>query len=317
MTIDLPPAWLSLGPALIGLTFVWAGAIKAIAPHSFRRHLGSLGWIPFKYQEPSVTTAASAEVAWGVALISAAAPGYILPATVALLAILTAISWWGVKSGKAKDCGCYGGFIQPSIAESLAINATFALLAGAAWVGGSRDSTVQLWQLTAIATAGAAAGVFAHVAQRFESKNGRPMLDTSPLKVGRNWKHSWADDATKGVDGEVLVAYLGANCPYCSQFVKVANVMVQSQSLPKVIGVMAAPASEVAAYKREYEISFPVVTVSDSLMGRLTRAVPTAVIVESGSIREMWVGTMPPAVVDRFRDAFFPSVAKPATELAG
>jgi hypothetical protein len=29
----------------------------------------------------------------------------------------------------------------------------------------------------------------------------------------------------------------------------------------------------------------------------------------------MWVGNMPPAVVDRFRDAFFPNLAKQVAEI--
>jgi len=88
--------------------------------------------------------------------------------------------------------------------------------------------------------------------------------------------------------------------------------MVQSPTLPRVVGVIAAPDAEVKSYIDNYGIRFPVSTVSQSLMGRLVRGVPTAVIVESGAIKEMWIGNMPPAIVDRFRDAFFPNLAKVA-----
>lgn len=310
LELSTPADWLTLGPRLVGLTFIYAGAIKAIAPHTFQNHLRSLGWIRWNLVSPAVTAAAGLEVAWGVALLTGAAPALVYPATLLLLGVLTSISWWGVRSGKAKDCGCYGGYVQPSISQSIALNATFALLIGAAWAARTPTLEITWWQLALVLIAGIGSAGLAEAAQRFENKNGRLMFDTSPLKVGKKWKHSWADGATADVDGEVIVAYLGTNCPYCSQFVKVANAMVQSPKLPRVVGVIAAPDDEVKAYIDSYGIRFPVSTVSQSLMGRLTRAVPTAVIVNAGKIEEMWIGNMPPLIVDRFRDAFFPDLAK-------
>ncbi len=315
--LNSPADWLSLGPRLVGLTFIYAGAIKAIAPHTFQNHLRSLGWLRWNLVSPAVTAATGLEAGWGVALLTGAATAFVYPATIMMLVVLTFTSWWGVHSGKAKDCGCYGGYIQPSISQSISINATFALLIALAWAARTPSLAVSWWQLALILVVGIGLAGMAEAAQRFENRNGRLMFDTSPLKIGRKWKHAWADGATTGVNGEVLVAYLGTNCPYCSQFVKVANAMVQSPTLPRVVGVISAPDEEVQAYINDYGIRFPVSTVSQSLMGRLTRAVPTAVIVKSGRIEDMWIGNMPPAIVDRFRDAFFPNLAKPVARVAG
>lgn len=315
--LSSPADWLTLGPRLVGATFIYAGAIKAIAPHTFRSHLRSLGWIRWNLLAPAVTAAAGLEAGWGVALLTGAAPALVYPATLLLLVVLTSISWWGVRSGKAKDCGCYGGYIQPSISQSIAMNATFALLILAAWASRTPSMDITWWRLALILVVGFGFAGLAYSALRFEKKNGRLLFDTSPLKVGNRWKHAWADGTTADVDGEVLVAYLGANCPYCSQFVKVANAMVQSPKLPRVVGVMSAPTEQVQAYIEDYAIRFPVATVSESLFGRLTRAVPTVVIVKSGKIEEMWAGNMPPVIVDRFRDAFFPNVATPVAGVAG
>jgi hypothetical protein len=306
--------WLTLGPILVGLIFVWTGAIKAIAPQTFRNHLQSLGWIPWKFLSSAVTAASALEVAWGMALVTGAARLVVYPATVLLLMILTAISWWGVRTGKAEDCGCYGGYIQPSIKQSIALNTAFAILVVAAWIGGRPDAAISAWQIAVIVVSAVGVGLLAWSAQRFEAGKGRPLLDTNPLKIGKKWRHRWAHGATEKLDGEILVAYLGANCPYCSQFVKVANAMVQSPSLPRVVGVMAASEPQVKAYIQDYGIRFPVATVSRSLMSRLANAVPSVVIVESGRIKDMWVGSMPPAVVDRVRDAFFPNLAKQVAE---
>ena len=305
-----PSDWLTLGPKLVGLTFIYAGAIKAIAPHTFQNHLRSLGWIPFNRLTPAVTAAAGLEAGWGVALLTGAATAIVYPLTVLLLIVLSSISWWGVKSGKAKDCGCYGGYIQPSIGQSIGINATFSLLTIAAWMARAPTLSIAWWQIVLIVVVGGGLAGLAYAAQQFENKNGRLMFDTSPLKVGKKWKHAWADGGTTEVKGEVLVAYLGTNCPYCSQFVKVGNAMVQSPKLPRVVGVISAPDAEVKDYIEKYGIRFPVSTVSQSMFGRLTRAVPTVAIVKAGVIEKTWAGNMPPEIVDRFRDAFFPDIAK-------
>ncbi|MDQ3244232.1 MAG: hypothetical protein M3Q09_10925, partial [Gemmatimonadota bacterium] len=234
------------------------------------------------------------------------------PATVVLLVVLTSISWWGVRSGKAKDCGCYGGYVQPSITQSIALNAAFALLVIAAWTTNRPTLNIQLWQIGLVLVGAIGIATLAEAAQRHEKRTGKLMFDTSPLKIGRRWRHSWADGATSAIDGEMLVAFLGPNCPYCSQFVRVANAIIQSPELPRVVGVISAPTDEVNAYIAAQDIRFPVATVSQSLMGRLTRAVPTAVVIKSGKIEHMWIGNMPPQFVDRFRDAFFPDIAKKA-----
>jgi hypothetical protein len=317
VNLSSPIEWLRLGPSIVGATFLWAGAIKAIAPHTFQNHLRSLGWVPPRLVGWAVTLAAGMEGGWGVALIIMAAPALVYPVTIALLLILTSISWWGVRSGKAKDCGCYGGFVQPSIAQSIALNSMFALLVILAWATSSPSASVQLWQAGLILTTTVGLAALAFFAQRFENVNGRLLFDTSPLKVGRRWKNSWADGATSAIDGEILVAYLGANCPYCSQFVKVANAMVQSPALPHVVGVMSAPDADVREYIQKSAVRFPVVTISQSLMGRLTRAVPTVVIVDQGEIKSMWAGNMPPEIVDRFRDAFFPDVSDKLSTVGG
>ena len=88
------------GPVLVGLTFIWAGIIKAISPHVFREHLSQLGLVPHKFRFTSVVVAAGLEVGWGMTLLLGVAPPLTLPVTAVLLAGLTAVSVWGVRSGR-------------------------------------------------------------------------------------------------------------------------------------------------------------------------------------------------------------------------
>lgn len=296
----------SAGPRIVGATFLWAAGIKAVAPHTFSRHLRALGWIRGKHLLLAVTAAAALEAGLGVALLVNTAPGILLPFTFALLIFLTGVAVWGVRSGRTTDCGCYGGFIQPSIGQSVALNGVFALLVAAGWFGQPRITEPAAWQLMAISIVTLAAGLLAHSAQLFVLKNGRPMFDTTPLKVSRRWKHSSAGGATADIRGEVLVSYLGPDCPHCTRWVKVLNAMHQSPRLPAVVGVMAASGDKRSSYLAETGIRFPVATVSQALMGRVVQAVPTTVLVNDGRITEVWEGAPPVEFVDRFRRAFFP-----------
>jgi hypothetical protein len=305
---------ISLGSRLVGATFLWAAGIKAIAPHTFSRHLMALGWIPRRWMALAVTAAAALEAGLGIALLVNLAPGLLLPSTFALLFVLTGTAVWGVRSGKTTDCGCYGGYIQPSIGQSVGLNALFASLVAAAWLAQPRVMVSAAWQLIVVAATIIVFGALTHSAQRFKMKHGRPMIETSPLRVGRRWKHSSAGGATSNVEGEIFVSYLGPDCPHCARWVKWLNAIHQSPGLPAVVGVVAASGEQLDSYIAEKGIRFPVATVSRTLMGRLTEAVPTTVLVNAGKIAELWEGMPPPEFVDRFRRAFFPDPVEALTE---
>jgi hypothetical protein len=266
----------------------------------------ALGWIPQSLLVPAVTATAALETGWGAALIVGLIPRLVLPLSVVLLACLTVISWWGVKSGKASDCGCYGGYIQPSIAQSIGINATFIALLLSAWSVTPTDLHLAAWQVVTVIAAAILFGGLAAVSQRHERLNSKPLFDTNPLKVGARWKDGWAAGETAGIAGELLVSLLGPDCPYCKQWVRVGNAMTQSPALPPVVGVVAASRAKVETFVRDHGIRFPVGVISESLMARLTRAVPTTIHVVSGKIEHIWVGALPPEFVVRFTRAFFP-----------
>src|SRR5512141_2576913 len=92
--------WLDVAVRLVGVTFLWTGMIKAIAPGNFQQHLGSLGLFPFSWLEWIVAAVAGMELGLGAALLLGVGSRVIIPATLALLVILSSISVWGVQSGK-------------------------------------------------------------------------------------------------------------------------------------------------------------------------------------------------------------------------
>jgi glutaredoxin len=301
-----PESWLVVGPWIVGATFLWAGAIKAVAPHVFSAHLAKLDRISSKFNPYAVVAAVGLESAWGIALILGVAPAFMLPATVALLAILTAVSWWGVKSGRTTDCGCYGGYVVPSIGQSIALNTALAGLVIAAWLVLPRSLDTPIWKLAVTGISAVAFGGLTAVSQRFVAQHGRFLIDMSPLKVGRRWRSSWG--ATPAGDAkELLVSYLGPDCPHCKRWVRVLNAMQQTSDLPAVAGVVATSNEKLESFVESSGIRFPITTIPQTMMNRLVWGVPTTVLVSRGRIQNQWSGHMPPEFYQRFKLAFFPS----------
>jgi hypothetical protein len=271
--------------------------------------MAALGWIRGSLLSKAVSSAAALETGLGLALLLGTAPRLIFPLTLVVLVVLSAVSWWGVRSGRTSDCGCYGGYIQPSIGQSMMLNGLYALLITGGWWASRGSIQSGAWRLEIPVVVALAIAVYTEIAQRHESRTGKPLFDRNPLKAGRRWKHSWAGGITSGIDGEILVAFLGPDCPYCGQFVKIGNAMVQSPKLPRVVGVVGTSKDRLESFIEEKGIRFPMANVAQSVTTRLVSAVPTAVLIEAGEIKRIWIGNMPPDFVDRFKNAFFPAAA--------
>jgi hypothetical protein len=301
--------WLSIAVRLVGLTFLWTGLIKAIAPRNFQQHLASLALFPFAGLEWIVATVTGVELGLGTALVFGVGLRAIVPMTVILLVILSTVSVWGVQTGKTADCGCYGGYIQPSIWQSLALNVAFAtpLVAGLLFLDLRND-----WHpfKTAFAMIVGFAGFgFVLVQRSYERKHGRQLIATNPLKVGARWRTSWSGGVKLPANEESMVVFLGPDCPFCHQWVRFLNAIAASPALPSVIGAMGASKSRRDTFIQEHRIKFTTVTISPSLLGRLAPGVPTTVLVVEGRVQDIWMGAMPPAFYDRFKEAFFPSAS--------
>lgn len=299
------------GPLIVGATFLWAGAIKAVAPHVFQAHVRNFGWIPSRHLDASVIVATALEAGWGMALILGVVPRVVLPLTAVALVILSFVSWWGVRSGRTTDCGCYGGYVVPSIGQSVAMNAALIAITLVAWLAPATAGPTPSWKVFAAIATGGIAGTFAAISLRFLAKNGRFLVDMSPLKPGKTWHARWG--ATIPDDGgEHMVSYLGPDCPHCRQWVRVLNAIGHSPGLPQAVGVVAASSNTLDRFVEIAGIRFPMTIIPQSLMSRLVWAVPTTVLVSGGKIQEKWSGQMPPEFFQRFKEAFFPtSVGEP------
>jgi hypothetical protein len=261
-----------------------------------------------RYVHPSVVAAAALEAGWGILLITNFLPQVVLPITAIALTVLTGISWWGVKSGRTTDCGCYGGYVVPSLTQSLLLNASFIALLAISLVAGSGSALVW-WKLAVAIAVALISGWTAAAALSAILKKGVFLFDLSPLKIGRSWRGRWGSQLAP--EGEFLVSYLGPDCPHCKKWVRVLNAVSQSSGLPTVVGIVATPGEKLRQFVEESGIRFPMKTIPQTLMSRLVWGVPTTVLVSNGKIQNQWSGQMPPEFFTRFRDAFFPGSVQP------
>ena len=299
----------SPGPVLVGLTFLWTAGMKSLSPNGFYIHLQKLGVIPERFIAASVTLAAAFEAAIGAALVVGAWPKIVLPSTIAVLVVLSLITWISVKSGRVTDCGCYGGFIVPSIHQSLLINSLLIVLLLSGFIINAHDGIPQAYAKPIVLLIGLLFGLFAWLSIRNLRTKGEPLVNLSPLKVGNRWKKQWTGGTVPPRSGELIVAYLGPDCPFCKQWVPVLNAMKKSEVLPQIVGVTGASTERLETFKSSAGIQFPLNPISQSLMNRLVLGVPTTVVITDGRISDIWSGQMSTKFMSRFKAAFFPEAS--------
>jgi hypothetical protein len=297
-----------LGARGVGQVIFAAASMKVAAPFSFYRHLGRLGVLPYRSLRVFVPAAIGLEGAWGIALAVNLLPRLVLPLSALALAVLTSVTFWSIRSGKTEDCGCYGGFITPSIWQTVALNGLYVLLIVAAWAASSAESTYAMWQIAAVTISAVVLGGLAEYALRFEFSNGVPLFTPSPLKIGNRWKRRWAGTAAYQLEPAHLLAYLGPDCPYCKRWVRALNVIHESPALPPVTAILSSSQKAIEDFVVETGVRFPVATISQAKMQRLSSAVPTTVLIEHGTIKDVWSGAFfSESFTRRFKEVFFPS----------
>ncbi len=287
-----------LGPAIVGTIFLGTGVLKALSPGPFAAHVGGLRLLPRWLLNPAVGLFIALEWGLGTALLVAAWPDVIVPATILLLVALSALTAWARFSGRATSCGCYAGLLELKPWQSLALNAAYVTLLGTAWWFAVEAST-EAWQAFAVLGAFVGGGLTTLGCYLYARKLGRPLLDFSPLRVGRPWRPGTAA-LPEAFPRATLVVFLNRHCAICKQLLPAFNGIHDRHDLADVLGVLSdeAPPEE---YAHEHGLRFPVLGVAPAELGRLVHGFPTALLIVDGVIREKWVGRLPRGFVERLR----------------
>jgi len=191
------------------------------------------------------------------------------------------------------------------------LNGLYVLLIIAAWATSSAESTYAMWQIAAVILASVVLGGVAEYALRSEFTNGVPLFTPSPLKIGNRWRRAWAGTAANQIGPAHLLAYLGPDCPYCERWVRALNVIHESPALPPVTAILSSSQKAIDDFVLETGVRFPVATISQAKMQRLSSAVPTTVLIEHGTIKDVWKGAFfSESFTQRFKEVFFPSALR-------
>lgn len=283
-----------------GGVFLFAGLSKAIDPQGFIRHLNRLRLLPRKLLPFAVIAVVIFQCALGAALLLRLWPQALLPGALGVTIALGALGYWSTVTGRTEDCGCYNGLLTLSPRQSLLVDVALVSLLGVAWILGEPPQNPETWRITTLSWTAVLSGGLTLASYLYASRRGSPLVDLSPLRIGRPFDPRWLDGKAD-LSGTTIVVLLGATCPHCRKWVKVLNLVHRLADLPDVIGAVGAPEEGLDDYRNSAR--FPIVALTPWRMARLARGIsPTAVVVRDGIIREKWGGAMPEAFAARLRD---------------
>jgi hypothetical protein len=290
---------------LVGLVFLATGTLKALDSIRFFQQLRRYRLLPPATALPAALFFIAMECALGVALILGLSP-WLLPAAALMLVAFAALTAWGTSTGRVEDCGCYGGLVMLTPAQSLALDGLYVALLALAWYLVPRDlaAPAALWWVVA--------AVFAAALFASWRSLRAPLVDLALLRVGRTWRRSWLKHYARDVtEGAHFVVFLSRDCPYCKRWVPLLNVIEVQPDLPSVVAIMSLDETARTGFLAEHLIKFPVTFMPNSLVALMVDAYPTAALIENGRVTAKWVGEMPESYVTRVRQ-FLDAIAPPA-----
>lgn len=273
---------------VVGSVFLASGWIKAINAKQFIRHNLRYGLSSPKFVKLASIAFIALESAIAIALIFQEFLQWLIPLTIALLICLSVLTIWSTSSGRAIDCGCYGGIVLVSPLQSVLLNVGYISLLVLAGLNLSAVSPA-IWQYVLTLIVFIVSGVLA-----VRSRN-QPLIDFSRLKPGKRWKSSWLENTEFDLQqGNYFLAFISPSCHYCHQWITQLNRANSQISTLQILGILAIEQGRIAEFKKSKNIDFPLVTMNALLFNYTIEGVPTGVILEDGIIVSRWNGNLPP-----------------------
>ena len=288
----------SVAAVLVGVVFLVTGGLKSLDSAQFLRQIRRFRLLPHTWERPAALFVIAAECALGAALVTQLSP-WLYPLTAAVLVVFLGLTAWGVSSRRIEDCGCYGGMLMVTPAQSMALDVLYLALVAVAWLFAPAVASIAAWKVASVAIAAMAALAASMLSLR------KPLVDLALLRVGRTWRRNWLRHYERDVThGSHFVVFLSRECPYCKRWVPLLNVIEVQPELPSVVAVMSLEGDELCAFLQEHLIKFPVTYMPQSLVSLMATAYPTAALIENGRVSQKWVGEMPKEYLDRIREFF-------------
>ena len=296
------PMIVTAASALVGAVFLIAGGLKALDAGQFLQQVRRFRLVPRAWEPAATVAVIVLECALGAALVTQASR-WLYPLTAVVLVAFLALTVWGRRSGRIEDCGCYGGLVLITPAQSQALDVLYLALVVVAWLVAPAAAGVATWKAAFVAAA-----ALASLAASGRSLRA-PLADLALLRVGRSWRRNWLRQYERDLTrGSHFVVFLSRDCPYCKRWVPLLNIIEVQPELPSVVAVMSLEEDELRAFLAEHLIRFSVTHMPQSLVSLMASAFPTAALIEDGRVTQKWVGEMPKEYVERIRE-FLGSIA--------
>ncbi len=254
----------------------------------------------------------------GMALLLGDTPHFALPLSIAALVVFSSATIRGHFVNQVDDCGCYGGLVRLSVAQSLLLDASLAALLTLDYILTLRSQMLPPLSLSLRwIIIGAVSGLFgaaSALSHRYYLKHDKLFLNLSRLRVGRSWQDSWLERPTNLslTTGTSVVVFMGSQCSVCKSWVNVLNAMHSIPKLPKVAAIIAV------GHPREEEnlggklgIQFPFQVFPRRVITRLARSpLPLTLLIEDGEILGKWTRRLPESLIDALKEELHKGAAK-------
>lgn len=278
----------------LGLVFVFAGVMKALAPATFSQEIADYGIIT----NPLLTGLVAyvlviVECGLGAALLVNLRPRIALSVAGLLLLLFLGVVGYAWVMGSTADCGCFGPWKRT---PGQAFVEDLLLLGIVPWAWWGRRYTQAPTNTFKLAVAGLAlavgittpsiAAMVGTGEQGAAGKIGSDAFKTLEVK----------DLQVNLATGEHLVLLMSTKCPHCQDAVPEVNALASDSRLPKLVAVAMEDRVDRGLFREDYKAEYPIGQISNqAVFSLLEKEFPRLFLVRDGVIVAVWNGKMPTA----------------------
>ena len=271
---------------LIGIVLFFAGLLKSLYIQPFIGHVTSLKLFPQKSNVLIALLFVEIECGLGMSLILHVYPQELIPFTIFLILVLSVLNYWAVRSGRAEDCGCYGGLITFTPRQSLALNLFYLAILWIGYISQIDGYATGMWKVWIVVITILIGGYLAKQSAK------SPLIDLSRLRKGSSWQDSWLNsDIFKA--GSFFITFLNRNCADCTKWIDELKNLKTIGNSPTIVCLLPDDSASVNYADTEIKPHFTYFLVDRRLFRRLVFQTPTAVLVSESKVVEKWVADFP------------------------
>ncbi len=269
---------------IIGSVFLITGALKVFYSRPFIVHVRNLGILPSSLNEVAASLFIQLECGIGMALVLPIFTAELIPILIGLILGLSILSAWGVISGRVEDCGCYGGWLNLTLGQSLGLNFLYLLLLVIGWRTMEAYPPVLMWKVLIIL------GIFILCNFLIRRSANSPLIDVSPVQPGSKWRTKWLDSKELILAPESrLVIFITSRCQRCKSWEPYILNLMGRKNMPLPLLIFPDGIKNPGIWDEK----IPLQMMNSRLFQYLIYQTPTAVLVKNGVIENKWVARFP------------------------